>query len=79
MEGSKVFMKELLKKHKISTGHYEVFADRAAAVRYIESQTPPLVVKADGLAAGKGVILADSVEEAVQAVDLIMVCSGAEG
>ncbi len=72
MEGSKVFMKELLKKYDIPTGHYEVFDEREAAVRYIESQRPPLVVKADGLAAGKGVIVAPTLKEAVKAVDLIM-------
>jgi len=72
MEGSKVFMKDLLKKYHIPTGHYAVFEEREAAVRYIEGQSPPLVVKADGLAAGKGVIVAATIKEAVEAVDLIM-------
>lgn len=72
MEGSKVFMKDLLKKYQIPSGYYEVFDDRDKAVRYIESQTPPLVVKADGLAAGKGVIVAQSINEAIEAVDLMM-------
>lgn len=72
MEGSKVFMKDLLKKYQIPSGYYEVFNDRDKAVQYIESLTPPLVVKADGLAAGKGVIVALSKQEAIEAVDLIM-------
>lgn len=72
MEGSKIFMKDLLKQYKIPSGYYEVFTDREQAVQYIKKQTAPMVVKADGLAAGKGVIVAHSQEEAVEAVDLIM-------
>ncbi|MGV1098299.1 phosphoribosylamine--glycine ligase [Thiovibrio sp. JS02] len=72
LEGSKVFMKDLLKKYAIPSAFYESFTDREAALRYIEKQGAPLVVKTDGLAAGKGVIVATTVEEAKAAVDLFM-------
>jgi phosphoribosylamine--glycine ligase len=72
LEGSKVFMKDLLKKYDIPSAAYEVFKDRDQAVSYIEKLGAPLVVKADGLAAGKGVIVAQTVQEAIDAVDLIM-------
>ncbi len=72
LEGSKVFTKDLLAKYAIPAGHSCTFTDRDAAVRYIEEQGAPLVVKADGLAAGKGVVVAHTVAEAVAAVDLIM-------
>lgn len=72
LEGSKVFTKNLLKKHGIPSAAYEVFDDRDQAVAYIRKVGAPLVVKADGLAAGKGVIVAHTVEEAVAGVDLIM-------
>jgi len=72
LEGSKAFMKELLHKYQIPSGFYQVFAERNQAVRYIEQQGAPVVVKADGLAAGKGVIVAASVAEAIAAVDLIL-------
>jgi phosphoribosylamine--glycine ligase len=72
LEGSKAFMKDLLQKYRIPSGYYKVFSDRAAAVSYIEQQGAPLVIKADGLAAGKGVIVAATVDEAISAVDLIL-------
>ena len=72
LEGSKAFMKDLLAKYGIPSGFYQVFSDREEAVRYIRQQGAPLVVKADGLAAGKGVIVAATVEEAINAVDLIL-------
>ncbi|MEN8135293.1 MAG: phosphoribosylamine--glycine ligase [Thermodesulfobacteriota bacterium] len=72
LEASKVFTKDLFKKYQIPSADYEVFADRDLAVNYIEKVGAPLVVKADGLAAGKGVIVAQTVAEAVAAVDLIM-------
>lgn len=72
LEGSKVFTKEFLKKYKIPTAEFKVFKDGAKAKTYIDKCGAPIVVKADGLAAGKGVIVADSVEEAKQAVDLIL-------
>jgi len=72
LEGSKVFMKELLKKYGVPSGGFEVFTDAVSARRYIEQHGAPLVVKADGLAAGKGVIVAMTTGEALAAVDLIM-------
>ena len=72
LEGSKVFTKDLLAKYNIPAGHSRTFTDRQEAVRYIEEIGAPLVVKADGLAAGKGVIVAQTVAEAISAVDLIM-------
>ncbi len=72
LEGSKAFMKDLLHKYNIPSGFYQVFSDREQAISYITAQGAPLVVKADGLAAGKGVIVATTVEEAIAAVDLIL-------
>lgn len=72
LEGSKVFMKGLLKKYNIPSARYEVFSQRDQAVAYLEGLVMPVVVKADGLAAGKGVIVAQSKDEAVAAVDSIM-------
>nr|MBF0221088.1 phosphoribosylamine--glycine ligase [Desulfobulbaceae bacterium] len=72
LEGSKVFMKDLLQKYAIPSGFYGVFTDRDQAVAYIHEKGAPIVVKADGLAAGKGVIVAATIDEAVGAVDLIL-------
>ncbi len=72
LEGSKVFSKDLMKKYDIPTAKYESFAKAEAAISYIKKQTPPLVVKAEGLAAGKGVIIAESIDEAIAAVEEIM-------
>jgi len=72
LEGSKVYTKEFLKKYKIPTAKFKVFKDRKKAKKYIDKCGAPLVVKADGLAAGKGVIVATTVKEAKDAVDLIM-------
>jgi phosphoribosylamine--glycine ligase len=68
LEGSKSFTKELCRRHNIPTAAYERFTDVAAAEAYIERQGAPIVVKADGLAAGKGVIVAETVEQALEAV-----------
>ena len=68
LEGSKAFTKEFLARHNIPTGAYETFTDSGAACAYIQAQGAPIVVKADGLAAGKGVIVAMSVDEAEAAV-----------
>lgn len=68
LEGSKGFMKDLCKKYHIPTAAYERFTDVAAAQGYIEKIGAPIVVKADGLAAGKGVVVAMTVEEAQAAV-----------
>ena len=64
LEGSKAFTKDFLARHNIPTATYEVFTDADQACAYIEKQGAPIVVKADGLAAGKGVIVADTVETA---------------
>jgi len=72
LEGSKVFTKNFLKKYKIPTAFYKVFTKRGPAKRYIDKIGAPCVVKADGLAAGKGVIVAQTKAEAKKAVDLIM-------
>ena len=68
IEGSKVFAKNLMKKYGIPTAAYEVFDDMDAALSYLETAPVPTVVKADGLALGKGVIIASTREEAKQAV-----------
>ncbi len=72
LEGSKVFMKDLLAKYNIPSGFYETFNDRDQAIAYIKEKGAPIVVKADGLAAGKGVIVAADIAQAVAAVDLIL-------
>ena len=72
IEGSKVFSKNLMKKYSIPTAEYEVFEDAAAALDYVSTCPIPTVVKADGLALGKGVIIATTREEAVEAVKSIM-------
>ena len=72
LEGSKVFSKEFLEKYNIPSASFKVFKDAGKAKKYIDSHGAPIVVKADGLAAGKGVIVAKTIEEAKQAVDLIM-------
>ena len=68
IEGSKAFSKELMKKYGIPTAAYEIFTDMAEALRYVEQQGAPIVVKCDGLALGKGVVVAQTVEEAKDAV-----------
>jgi phosphoribosylamine--glycine ligase len=73
IEGSKAFTKDLMKKYGIPTGESETFSDRAAAAKYVEEKGAPLVVKADGLAAGKGVMICRTVGEALTALDLILV------
>ena len=72
LEGSKVFMKQFLKRHGIPTAGFEVFDDPDAAERYVRDANRPLVVKTDGLAAGKGVVVASSTEEALGAVRAAM-------
>ncbi|HFR4151595.1 TPA: phosphoribosylamine--glycine ligase [Bacillus cereus] len=68
IEGSKAFTKELMKKYDIPTAAYETFTDYEEAVQYIQKVGAPIVIKADGLAAGKGVTVAMTLEEALQAV-----------
>ncbi len=72
LEGSKVFTKDLLAEYNIPSGSYRVFSKQQAALDYLDTVSVPLVVKADGLAAGKGVILCQSPEEAESAVRRIM-------
>lgn len=72
LEGSKVFAKEFMEKYAIPTASFKIFDDLKKAKKYIDQIGAPLVVKADGLAAGKGVIVASSVKEAKDAVELIM-------
>lgn len=69
LEGSKAFAKDFLKKHNIPTAFYEVFTEVEPAKDYIKKHGAPIVIKADGLAAGKGVIVAMSNEEAFEAID----------
>lgn len=72
IEGSKVFSKNLMKQYGIPTAEYAVFTDAAGALQYLESAPMPTVIKADGLALGKGVIIAQNLEEAKDAVKTIM-------
>ena len=72
IEGSKVFSKNLMKKYGIPTAAYEVFDDMAAALEYLETAPIPTVIKADGLALGKGVIIAMTRDEAKDAVRSMM-------
>ncbi|KAL0375925.1 UNVERIFIED_CONTAM: Phosphoribosylamine--glycine ligase, chloroplastic [Sesamum calycinum] len=76
LEGSKDFMKRLCYKYDIPTAKYQTFTDALAAKAYIAEQGAPIVVKADGLAAGKGVIVAMTLEEAYEAVDSMLVKYG---
>ena len=72
IEGSKVFSKNLMKKYGIPTAAYEVFDNMDAALKYLETAPIPTVIKADGLALGKGVIIAQTREEAVDAIHSMM-------
>ncbi|MFD0711872.1 phosphoribosylamine--glycine ligase [Paenibacillus sp. GCM10027626] len=73
IEGSKIFMKNLLKKYNIPTAKYETFTNYEQALAYLREQQAPIVVKADGLAAGKGVTVAHTIAEAEQALQDMMV------
>ncbi len=72
IEGSKVFSKNLMKKYNIPTAKYEVFSDMEKALEYLDTAPIPTVIKADGLALGKGVIIAFTLEEAKDAVKSMM-------
>lgn len=72
IEGSKAFSKDLMKKYGIPTARYEVFTDPAEAISYLETQPMPIVLKADGLALGKGVLICQTLEEAKAGVKTIM-------
>ncbi|MFI8576365.1 phosphoribosylamine--glycine ligase [Rossellomorea aquimaris] len=69
IEGSKSFSKELMKKYNIPTAKYEVFTSIEKAIEYVREVGAPIVVKADGLAAGKGVVVAETEEEAISALE----------
>ncbi len=72
IESSKVFSKYLMKKYNIPTANYEVFQNSEEALDYIKQQTFPLVIKADGLAAGKGVFIVKNLDQAGDALDILM-------
>jgi len=73
LESSKAFSKAFMKRHKIPTAEYEAFTDAAAAHAYVDAKGAPIVVKADGLAAGKGVVVAMTAAEAHEAIDFMLV------
>ncbi len=68
LEGSKAFSKDFLQRHNIPTAAYQNFTEVEPAIKYLESQSMPIVIKADGLAAGKGVIIAQNLDEAISTV-----------
>lgn len=72
LESSKTFAKQMMKDSGVPTANYQEFTDLAVALAYVQTQQPPLVIKADGLAAGKGVIIANSTQEATEAVEKLM-------
>ena len=78
IEGSKAFSKWLMKKYDIPTARFEVFEEAELAKKYVNELGAPIVIKADGLAAGKGVIIAQTIVEATEAIDSIM-CDKAFG
>jgi phosphoribosylamine--glycine ligase len=73
LEASKVFAKTLMRRAQISTADFEVFDDPIAALAFVRRADRPLVIKADGLAAGKGVVVAENAADAADAVDMLMV------
>lgn len=73
LEGSKAFSKDLMKKYGIPTAAYENFSDPEAALKYLETAKMPIVLKADGLALGKGVLICNTLEEAREGINTIMV------
>ncbi|MDN3543807.1 MAG: phosphoribosylamine--glycine ligase [Roseateles asaccharophilus] len=72
LESSKAFAKDFMKRHAIPTAAYETFSDAAQAHAYVQAQGAPIVIKADGLAAGKGVVVAMTLAEAHEAIDWIL-------
>lgn len=73
LEGSKEFAKQFMMKYDIPTASYESFTDADQAKEYVQSKGAPIVIKADGLAEGKGVVVADTVDKALEAIDHLMV------
>ncbi len=72
LEGSKIFSKQMMKEAGIPTADFEIFSDAAKAKEFVINGEPPFVIKADGLAAGKGVVVATTCEEAVEAITQMM-------
>lgn len=72
LESSKNFAKHFMMRHKIPTARYQTFSDLAAAHQYVEREGAPIVIKADGLAAGKGVVVAQTLSEAHAALDMML-------
>ncbi|MDM0016984.1 phosphoribosylamine--glycine ligase [Variovorax saccharolyticus] len=72
LESSKAFSKAFMKRHAIPTAEYEAFTDAAAAHAYVDAKGAPIVIKADGLAAGKGVVVATTLAEAHEAIDFML-------
>ena len=73
LESSKIWAKQFMQRNKILTAEFKIFDDAKQATEYVKSTSRPLVVKADGLAAGKGVLVCDSTEEALAAIETILV------
>src|SRR5690606_9078297 len=73
LESSKAFSKAFMRRHGIPTADYDTFTDRAAAHAFVDRLGAPIVIKADGLAAGKGVVVAMTLQEAHDAVDFMLV------
>ena len=73
LEGSKAFSKDLMKKYNIPTAQYENFDDAEKALKYLETAKMPIVLKADGLALGKGVLICNTLEEAKEGINTIMI------
>jgi len=73
LEGSKIFAKEIMKKYNVPTADFAEFTDEKEAIKYLQSSNIPVVIKADGLAAGKGVIVAQDFEEAEEAIHRMLV------
>ncbi|MDD5295544.1 MAG: phosphoribosylamine--glycine ligase [Rhodocyclaceae bacterium] len=73
LEASKDFAKQFLARHNIPTARYQTFSDAGAAHAYVDAEGAPIVIKADGLAAGKGVVVAMSLDEAHAAIDMMLV------
>ena len=76
LESSKAFSKAFMQRHRIPTAEYETFTDPSAAHAYVDRKGAPIVVKADGLAAGKGVVVAMSTQEAHEAIDFMLLDNG---
>jgi phosphoribosylamine--glycine ligase len=73
LESSKAFSKDFMRRHAIPTAEYETFDDAERAIAWVKARNVPMVVKADGLAAGKGVVVAESVEQTIDAIRSIMI------